>query len=420
MRESLKIEDSSLKGINQLLNDPDNQLVQDLLKIMAKYGTPSQINKMAREARNVDNICKRLAKIDSPYLHDLEWLMKEKEKGSFIAIPDFRRSVLGENNKKTHIAEENAVVLEISALQYFPWLIAQAHKAIAAQEIMPARYIRVRNMKEQENDQGDILAIAAAMQIIGASYVESLDTRGTDGSNIHLGGPDTITGYFGGIGQPNEYPLKWADELLYYYTQYGICEYLNVNAGTVLVGLMLYKLGIDVRFKLSVFTGHDNSFAILWTLMLAQLLSREDGTNSIAGINFSNSVNDQTIIQSAKIRKALGMENSVRFEHHITETYKSIVCQPYNRRDQLLRIAPFVQNIAAKHEGADPEIDQGRAHPSDILDYFRTKKEIIEAGDMEHLYRNYLDKHDALNKTARLLTENGLAFIGASKLHRQC
>jgi hypothetical protein len=37
-------------------------------------------------------------------------------------------------------------------------------------------------MKEQERDQGDILAVAAAMQIVGASYVETLDTKGTDWS----------------------------------------------------------------------------------------------------------------------------------------------------------------------------------------------------------------------------------------------
>ena len=51
---------------------------------------------------------------------------------------------------------------------------------------MPARWIQVRRMKEQEAD-GDLPAIAAAMRIIGASYVETLDTKGTDGSNIHLG-----------------------------------------------------------------------------------------------------------------------------------------------------------------------------------------------------------------------------------------
>ena len=90
-----------------------------------------------------------------------------------------------------------------------------------------------------------MLAVAAAMQIIGATYVETLDTKGTDGSNVHLGGPETITGYFGGIGQPNDYALKWVDEFLYYYTNYGIQQVLNINPGTVLVGYLLYKLGID-------------------------------------------------------------------------------------------------------------------------------------------------------------------------------
>ena len=72
------------------------------------------------------------------------------------------------------------------------------------------------------------------MQIMGASYVETLDTKGTDGSNVHLGGPATITGYFGGIGQPNDYALRWIDEYLYYYTTYGMRQVLNINPGTVL------------------------------------------------------------------------------------------------------------------------------------------------------------------------------------------
>ena len=84
---------------------------------------------------------------------------------------------------------------------------------------MPGRYIRVRTMAEQVADQGDTLAVAAAMQILGASYVETLDTKGTDGSNVHLDGPATITGYFGGVGQPNDHPLLWVDEYLHYYTK---------------------------------------------------------------------------------------------------------------------------------------------------------------------------------------------------------
>ena len=71
-----------------------------------------------------------------------------------------------------------------------------------------------------------------------------------------------------------------------------------------------------------------------------------------------------------------------------------------------------------KHEGGAPEIDATREHPSDILEYFLPKEEIEAKGLMPYLERNYLDKHDALNRTARALTEKGLSFIAAKNLHR--
>jgi hypothetical protein len=256
------------------------------------------------------------------------------------------------------------------------------------------------------------------MQIIGASFVETLDTKGTDGSNVHLGGPETITGYFGGVGQPNDYPLKWLDEYLYYYTNYGVRQVLNINPGTVLVGYLLHRLGVDIEFKISVFMGNDNPYAGLWTLIGAKLFSRDDGTSPLIGFNWSNSVNNQTLEITAQFRKKLGFEEVVRFEHHITETYKSIVRQPYNRRAELVQLADHVANISAKHEGGDPEIDQARPHPSDILDYFRDKSEVIASGDWDALQQNFLDKFDAVQRTAQALTECGLSFIAAQNLHK--
>ena len=100
------------------------------------------------------------------------------------------------------------------------------------------------------------------------------------------------------------------------------------------------------------------------------------------GFNWSNSVNNETIEITAQFRKALGFEDVVRFEHHITEPWKSIVRQPYNRRAEFVQLADHVPNISAKHEGGDPEIDQVRTHQSDILDYFRAKDEIEAAGEM--------------------------------------
>ncbi|MEW6622679.1 MAG: hypothetical protein AB1420_06065 [Bacillota bacterium] len=419
MRDLLKIDMSVVDEINRFLVDPDNELINEILRVVEKYGTPEQINAKAEEARKLSNLMGRLQNMKSPYLKDLEWLIEERDKGSFVSISDYRRSILGDKANTMYFEEGKAVTLEISATQYFPWLITEAKQAIEKKEIMPGRYIRVRNMKEQESDQGDIIAFAAAMQIVGASYVESLDTRGTDGSNVHLGGPETLAGYFGGIGQPNQYPLKWADELLYYYTNYGVNQVLNINPGTVFVGYILYRLGINISFKISVFMGNDNPFAVFWTLMMGRMFAREDYSTPLVGFNLSNSVDVQTLKQSSEVRRKLGLESKVRIEHHITEPYRGIVRQPYNRRDDLLEVAPVVPNIAAKHEGGDPEVDASRERTSIIFDYFRTKQEIIESGEMPILEQHYLDKHDAVNRTARALTEKGLSFIGATKLHRR-
>jgi bifunctional DNA-binding transcriptional regulator/antitoxin component of YhaV-PrlF toxin-antitoxin module len=419
LKDLLRIDPAFIDELNNYFAEPGNRLIDDILGVVEKYGTPEEINEQARQAKKLSNLMQRLKNQDSPYVKDLEWLTSVRDKGAFVSISEYRKNILGDKADSMSFNDSKAVTLEVSALQYFPWLIEEAQQAIDKKEIMPGRFIRVRKMKEQESDNGDILAMAAAMQIVGASYVETLDTKGTDGSNVHLGGPATITGYFGGIGQPNEHPLMWLDEVLYYYTNYGINEVLNINPGTVFAGYMLYKLGVNVRFKISVFMGNDNPFSVLWTLLMARLFAREDGTTPLIGFNLSNSVDNNTIALSSEIRKRFGLENNVRIEHHITETYKSIVLQPYNRRDELLELARTIPNISAKHEGGDPEEELTLGHQSDILDYFRDKKEIEASGDMPNLLRNYIGKHNAVNNTAKALTEKGLSFIGARKLHKR-
>ena len=424
LRERLRISEENLREVNDFLMREDNPLVNELLKIVEKYGGVDEINRRAREASKLESLMERLREKNPSFAKDLDWLIEQRDKGSFISVPDYRRKILGEKADSMRFDETFAVTLEISGCNFFPWFIEECKKAIAEQSLMPARYIRVRSMKEQVED-GDILAFSAAMQVIGASYVQTLDTKGTmpgpDGKpiNVHLGGPETITGYFGGVGVPNEYALRWVDELLHYYTEYGIPQVLNVNTGTVMLGYWLHKLGINIEFKISVYLGNDNPYACFWTLMTAKLFSREDGTTPLIGFNLSNSVNNKTIELSAYIRKAFGFEDVVRIEHHIVETYKSIVIQPYNKLNELLEIADHVKNISAKHEGAFPEIEAKREHPSDILEYFIPKKEIIERGLMPKLLINYLDKHDSVNRTAKALTERGLTFIAAQNLHKK-
>lgn len=417
LKSKLTISTDDLDILNDFLTQDDNPLIKELTGLVESFGGPDAINEKARKARDPERLMQRLKDINSPYVSDLEWLMVQRDQKAFVSMDEYCKSVLGQDADINSIDHSNAVTLEISAMQFFPWLMAQAKKSIADRELMPGRIIRVRDMKEQVADHGDIMATALAMQIIGATYVESLDTRGTDGGNIHLGGPDTITGYFTGIGQPNDYPIKWAKEYLHYYTEYGIKQVLNVNPGTVLLGYFMHRMGVDIEFKISVYVGNDNPFFILWTLMTARLFAREDGSTSLVGFNLSNSVNNDTILAASQIRKSLGLETQVRFEHHITETFKSIVCQPYNRRDELIEIAKKVPNISAKHEGGEIETESGREHPSDILEYFMTKADILDNGLMDQLQTNYLDKHDAVNLTARALIQSGTGVIAAQNLH---
>jgi len=416
LRELLAIPYARLDAVNEVLLNPDTKIINAFLEVVKKYGTPEEINSKAREARSLENLFAKVNERKPEYIKDLEWLQERAKSTDFISVTEYRQKILGDMAKGKSFADDFAVTLEVSALQYFPWVREMTEYALEGKTLVPGRFIKVRKMKEQEED-GDLPAIAASMQIIGASYVETLDTKGTDGSNPHLNGPETITGYFGGIGQPNEHALQWLDESLYYYTNYGVKSVLNFNAGTILLGFLLYKLGIENEFKISVFFGSDNPYHAFWIMLAAKLFSRDDGTSPLIGFNWSNSVDNETMELTAQFRKSLGFEDIVRFEHHITETWKSIVKQPYDRRKELVQLADHVANISAKHEGGDPGVEATLPHPSDILDYFRDKKEVIDSGDWEGLKRNFMEKVAAANHTACKLTENGLSFIAAQNLH---
>jgi hypothetical protein len=416
-RKLLTIPLDRLDAINAILIDPDEKVINEFLDVVEKYGTPEEINRKHRESRKFDNLLNRVQELAPGHVEDLNWLIEQRDRGAFVSVVEYRDQVLGSKSKDMLFADKSAVTLEVSALQYFPWVRSMCQRAIKNRSLVPGRFIAVRKMKESELD-GDLPAIVAAMDIIGSSFVETLDTKGTDGSNPHLGGPATITGYFGGIGQPNDHALMWLDEFLYYYTHYGVQHVLNFNAGTILLGFLLYRLGVDIQFKISVFFGSDNPYHALWIMLAAKLFSRDDGTSPLIGFNWANSINNHTMELTAQFRKALGFEEVVRFEHHIVETWKSIVIQPYDRRNELVEIADHVANISAKHEGGDILVEQTRFHPSDILDYFRDKQEVIESGDWNNLELNFLDKIDACNMSARALTEHGLSFIAAQNLHK--
>ena len=74
------------------------------------------------------------------YLKDLKWLMQQRDNQSFISVADYRKKVLGEKFKSMDFKDDFAVTLEVSACQYFPWVINAAEKAIE-QQMLDARTI---------------------------------------------------------------------------------------------------------------------------------------------------------------------------------------------------------------------------------------------------------------------------------------
>ena len=145
-REKLRIPEDRLKAINDFLTSTDNKLFEGLFQILEKYGGIEEINRKARQAGKVENLMGKLKTKGSPYVKDLEWLMEQRDKGAFVNIADYRRQILGARADSTAFDESFAITLEISSLHYFPWFIAEAKQAIANQELMPSRFIRVRYM----------------------------------------------------------------------------------------------------------------------------------------------------------------------------------------------------------------------------------------------------------------------------------
>ena len=151
--------------------------------------------------------------------------------------------------------------------------------------------------------------------------------------------------------------------------------------------------------------------------MSARLLVADHGSTSLAGLNLSSSIELDTLLADAEVRHALGSYEGVRFEHHVTETFKSIVRQPFDRRADVVAAAATVPNIAAEHEAGDPAIEATREHPSDILDYFIPKDQVVADGLMPLMEQNYLDRHAAVNETAAALTRAGVGVKAAALLH---
>ncbi|HND94094.1 MAG TPA: hypothetical protein PLI75_20090, partial [Anaerolineales bacterium] len=117
----LKINPNLVDSVNSVLLDPNSRVMKNFFDVVAKYGTPEEINRKHRESRKMENLFKQVEAKAPEYIKDLNWLIEQRNSGAFISVAEYRQKVKGEAAKRIQFMDENAVTLEVSALQYFPW-----------------------------------------------------------------------------------------------------------------------------------------------------------------------------------------------------------------------------------------------------------------------------------------------------------
>jgi len=89
LRKRLEIGEENLREINKFFLQSDNLLIDDVLQIVERHGGVEEINRKAREARKIENLMGRLERRRSPFVKDLQWLMKKRDEEAFISIPEY-------------------------------------------------------------------------------------------------------------------------------------------------------------------------------------------------------------------------------------------------------------------------------------------------------------------------------------------
>ena len=128
--QKMRIPSSRIDEINEAIFHPDQRVINDFLDVVTKYGAPDEINARAAEAGQLSSLEAQVKRTRPEYLEDLSWLRKQVENRSFIRISNFRRKILGGKADQIQFKGDTPVTLEISACQYFPWLMEIARRAV--------------------------------------------------------------------------------------------------------------------------------------------------------------------------------------------------------------------------------------------------------------------------------------------------
>lgn len=94
-RQLLQIPPSRLDEINNVLLNSDSKVMNNFIAVVAKYGTPEEINAKHKAARKLDNLMRIVEERAPAHIADLNWLMEQRKSGAFASLAEYRRKVLG-------------------------------------------------------------------------------------------------------------------------------------------------------------------------------------------------------------------------------------------------------------------------------------------------------------------------------------
>ncbi len=76
LQKRLEIPKDYLDSVNQVLLDPNSEVMQRFLSVVAKYGSPEEINQKHLQSRRLENLLDLVTRKSPSAVDDWKWLME--------------------------------------------------------------------------------------------------------------------------------------------------------------------------------------------------------------------------------------------------------------------------------------------------------------------------------------------------------
>ena len=166
LRDRLAIPGERLDDLNALLLDPGTRVVGDLLEVVARFGTPEEINARARAAGALPALMARVREANPEHLADLEWLA-----GKGVSVERFN---LAQQPEAFAANGQVKQALEAEGTDCLPLVLVNG--VIVSKGAYPEREQLARWARLQEEAAKSIYSEAVAELVaIGASIASNCD-----------------------------------------------------------------------------------------------------------------------------------------------------------------------------------------------------------------------------------------------------